>query len=168
MGIEGYANFHSLGGCSFFAITGNAKWKGKRRCRHVCYDSQQAASDYAGFLAHLDTLLAELVAEASAGAKGGYAKYFVMKDAPKRGRRVTIRQEEVDAFKENREGFFVVISNAIKDPVLALELYRGKGVAEKNFDNLKNALDMKRLRVHSDEAMPSVCPIYSADTLHRH
>ncbi|MCL1914832.1 MAG: transposase [Eubacteriaceae bacterium] len=152
-GIENYANFCRLGDYSFFAITDNAKWKGKRCCRHVYYDSQQAASDYASFLVHLDNLRAELEAGASAGAKGDYGKYFVVKDTPKRRRRVTVRQEEVDAFKENRAGFFVIISNIVKDPVLALKLYRGKDAAEKNFDNLKNALDMKRLRVHSDEAM---------------
>ena len=150
--IEDCANFHRLGGYSFFAITGNTKWKGKRCCRHVCYGSQQAASGYASFLVHLDTLRAELEAGTSAAPRGGCGRCFVAKDTPKRGRRATVRQEEVDAFKENRAGFFVIISNIVKYPVPALKLYRGKDVAEKNFDNQKNALDMKRLRAHSRQA----------------
>ena len=44
------------------------------------------------------------------------------------------------------------MSNDIKDPVDALRLYRDKDCVEKGFDDLKNALDMKRLRVHSSEA----------------
>jgi transposase len=47
----------------------------------------------------------------------------------------------------------VLITNDIKDAVDALRLYRDKDCVEKGFDDLKNALDMKRLRVHSAAAM---------------
>ncbi|MCL1913141.1 MAG: hypothetical protein FWG10_04530 [Eubacteriaceae bacterium] len=154
--IEGYSNFHSIGDYSFFAVTDNAKWKGGRCYSHVYYDSQQAAAEYAAFLVQLDILRAELEAGASAGAKEEYSKYFEVKDTPKRGRRVTVRQEEVEAFKENRAGFFVVISNAIRDPVQALKLYREKDVAAENFGNLENGLDMEGLRAPSCDAMPGL------------
>ena len=35
----------------------------------------------------------------------------------------------------------------------ALEVYRMKDTVEKHFDDLKNDLDMKRLRIHSSAAM---------------
>ena len=35
----------------------------------------------------------------------------------------------------------------------ALEIYRMKDAVEKHFDDLKNDLDMKRLRIHSSAAM---------------
>ena len=35
----------------------------------------------------------------------------------------------------------------------ALQNYRNKDVVEKSFDNLKNSLDLKRLRVHLEENM---------------
>jgi transposase len=46
-----------------------------------------------------------------------------------------------------------MISNDVKDPVKALEIYRMKDTAEKAFDDLKNDLDSKRLRIHSTQAM---------------
>ena len=35
----------------------------------------------------------------------------------------------------------------------ALDIYRTKDVVEKNFDRMKNTLDLRRLRVHNDERM---------------
>jgi hypothetical protein len=45
------------------------------------------------------------------------------------------------------------MSNKIKSAKEALEIYRTKDVVEKSFDDLKNHLDMKRLRVHTASAM---------------
>ncbi|OVE80926.1 hypothetical protein BVY04_04550 [bacterium M21] len=45
--------------------------------------------------------------------------------------------------------------NKLKDAKEALCVYRGKDVVENCFDDLKNHLDMKRLRVHTAEAMDS-------------
>jgi transposase len=46
-----------------------------------------------------------------------------------------------------------MITNDVKDPVKALEIYRRKDSVEKAFDDLKNDLDCKRLRIHSSAAM---------------
>ena len=43
--------------------------------------------------------------------------------------------------------------NDIKDKVKALEVYRAKDAVEKCFDDLKNDLDMKRIRMHKKETM---------------
>ncbi len=50
-------------------------------------------------------------------------------------------------------GFQALLSNAVKDPVEAFQIYRDKDVVEKCFDDLKNALDMNRLRMHSAETV---------------
>ena len=42
-----------------------------------------------------------------------------------------------------------------KIPTEALFIYRNKDVVENCFDDLKNHLDMKRLRVHTSKAMDS-------------
>lgn len=55
--------------------------------------------------------------------------------------------------KENNIGWFVLISNDIKDAAEALRAYRQKDAVEKNFDDLKNDLDMKRLRIHTNATM---------------
>ena len=45
------------------------------------------------------------------------------------------------------------MSNKIKTAEEALNVYRSKDIVENCFDDLKNHLDMKRLRVHSAAAM---------------
>jgi transposase len=82
-----------------------------------------------------------------------YATYFTVKETPKRGRKITYNQEAIDAYKTGVAGFLVLLSNDIKDPIEALKTYRNKDVVEKAFDNLKNCLDSKRLRVHLQENM---------------
>ena len=50
-------------------------------------------------------------------------------------------------------GFFLMLTTDLnKNPNDILEIYRKKDLIEKCFDELKNDLDMKRLRVHSDVA----------------
>jgi transposase len=47
----------------------------------------------------------------------------------------------------------VLLSNRVASAKKALELYRAKDVVEKGFWRLKNALDLRRIRVHSQESM---------------
>ena len=62
-------------------------------------------------------------------------------------------EESISRHKRNHIGWFVLVSNHIKDKTKALEVYRDKDAVEKCFDDLKNDLDMKRLRIHSAAAM---------------
>ena len=72
-----------------------------------------------------------------------------MKITPKRGIRITPIQEAIDAKLKN-SGYFILLSNDIKDSTEALEIYRGKDVVEKAFNNLKERLNMRRTSVSSD------------------
>ena len=78
-----------------------------------------------------------------------YDTYFVVKTSPKRGRKVTYNGEAISQYISRYAGFQALFSNGIKDPLEALQIYRDKDVVEKCFDDLKNQLDMKRLRMHS-------------------
>ena len=60
--------------------------------------------------------------------------------------------EAVSQHIKRYTGFQALLSNRVKDPVEALRRYRDKDVVEKSFDDLKNQLDMKRLRMHSSKA----------------
>lgn len=82
-----------------------------------------------------------------------YTKYFLIRNTPKRGRQISYNQPAIEAYKKNTAGYLVLISDDIKDPIEALTVYRTKDVVEKAFDNLKNSLDMKRLRIHLQENM---------------
>jgi len=51
------------------------------------------------------------------------------------------------------EGCIAIVSNSSMKAKEAISLYRDKDIVEKAFDNLKNELDVKRLRVHSTISM---------------
>lgn len=78
-----------------------------------------------------------------------YDTFFVMKTTPKRGLRVSYNTEAVNEYISRYAGFQALLTNSVKNPVEALQIYRDKDVIEKSFDDLKNQLDMKRLRMHS-------------------
>jgi len=78
-----------------------------------------------------------------------YDTYFIITTTPKRGQRVAFNTEAVSTYIKRYAGFQALISHGIKDPVKAMQVYRDKDVVEKCFDDLKNTLDMKRLRMHS-------------------
>ncbi len=65
---------------------------------------------------------------------------------------VSVKQDYLDEKLKNC-GWMLLISNTISDTRQALNIYRTKDVVEKCFNKLKNSLDFKRLRVHSDERM---------------
>ena len=73
----------------------------------------------------------------------------MVKITPKRATKVTYNTEAVSQYITRYAGFQARLTNSIKDPVRALQIYRDKDVVEKCFSDLKNQLDMKRLRMHS-------------------
>ena len=81
-----------------------------------------------------------------------YRKYFEIKTTPKRGTKVTVRQDVI--LKEKRYyGYFVLMSNETMDAMTALEIYRNKDVVEKAFGNLKDRLNMRRTLVSSQQSL---------------
>jgi transposase len=76
-----------------------------------------------------------------------------VKETPKRGRTVSFNDEEIQKYRKRYAGFFCILSTSIKDPMEALHTYRRREVVESGFDDMKNQLDMKRLRIHSSSAM---------------
>lgn len=78
-----------------------------------------------------------------------YEKYFEQHKTPVRGLRITPKQEAID--NALNSGYFVLLSNEIKDPIDALRTYRSRDVIEKAFGNLKERLNMRRESVASEE-----------------
>lgn len=129
-------------------------WKGHRCYAHVYFDSLKAETENRKF----DHLLYECYQELTSGKlhdehKSHYERFFFVTETPKRGRKIEYNQNAIDTHRKNVTGWFVMITNNIKDPVRALEIYRLKDTAEKAFDDLKNDLDCKRLHIHSSQAM---------------
>ena len=118
---------------------------------HLYYNGQRAEAEKAAFVRHL--------AEAEQALRDGNAteeqqhlgsRYFAMTGTPGRGLRI-VHDEKGIRERVYNCGYFVLLSNEIKDPEVALEIYRNKDLAEKAFCNLKNRLDMKRTAVSSSE-----------------
>lgn len=81
-----------------------------------------------------------------------YKKYFIIKETPKRGISLTYRQDKIDD-AHMRYGFFILLSNEVKDPVTALKLYRMRDIAEKAFWNYKDRLNLRRTLTSSESAL---------------
>jgi len=79
-------------------------------------------------------------------------KYFIIEETPKRGIQVRYKEEAIHKHMAHL-GYFVLLSNDIKNSAQALTIYRRKDRVEKAFDNLKERLEMKRTGVHSDQAL---------------
>jgi transposase len=78
-----------------------------------------------------------------------YDAFFMIKTTLKRGTKVSYNTQAVNQYINRYAGFQALLTNSIKNPVKSLQIYRDKDKVEKCFDDLKNQLDMKRLRMHS-------------------
>jgi len=146
-----------------YSITFRTKWnysetkkngdvlkKDKRIYMHIYYNEQRATDDKITFNKYLDILEKELLTnKRNPKHEKAYEKYYKVKTTPKRGIKITPIQEAIDAKLKN-SGYFILLSNDIKDSTEALEIYRGKDVVEKAFNNLKERLNMRRTSVSSD------------------
>jgi transposase len=155
--IASPANYLSTGeNEALYIATELHKWgKGKHRGHlHLYYNAERAASDFDRFTRKLISYRNELLNEEPVKEhEDFYQRYLIVKKTPKRGLRVSYNEEEIRKYRDRYSGFVCIFSNKIKDAAEALRVYRNKDVVENCFDDLKNHLDMKRLRVHSAAAM---------------
>ena len=64
------------------------------------------------------------------------------------------REYDVIDEKVNNLGYFLMMTTDLKKtPEMILDIYRRKDIIEKCFDELKNDIDLKRLRVHTETAV---------------
>lgn len=156
--VDGTAGYHKHNGEVVYAHTRLLSWgKSKRRCYlHLYFDADRMTRDRVAFDEELAQYREELLTEQPvAEHEDSYARFFICKRTPKRGLRVEFNWEAVTAARKQYVGFSAILSTKFKDPLQALDVYREKDVVEKCFDDLKNGLDLKRLRVHQSRRMQS-------------
>ncbi len=143
---------------ALYVATDLLKWGTDRRrvYLHIYYNARNAADEFDLFTRKL----LKYKEEVGSGKRVKeheeiYNRFLVIKETPKRGLSVTFNDEEVQKSRKRYIGFFCILTSAIKDPMDALSIYRAKESVENSFDDLKNQLDMKRLRVHTSTAMDS-------------
>jgi transposase len=120
---------------------------------HLYYNGEKAAEDEQRFTRQLLAWQKELQ-EGNRKPEHAkqYEKYFQIHETPVRGMKVVAKQTAIDEAKKNY-GYFALISNEIKDPVEALDVYRNKDMVEKAFGNLKERLSLRRLLVSSEHSL---------------
>lgn len=154
--IQNPEGYRKLAGEILYVHTKLHPWgKERRRCYvHLYYNAHAAAAAVDGFTEELLTYKEELESgQIISGHEDAYKTFFTIKETPVRGRKVFFNNEAIEKYRNRYAGFFVILTNDIKDPMEALRVYRNKDVVEKCFDDLKNQLDMKRLRIHSSASM---------------
>ncbi|HQN37818.1 MAG TPA: IS1634 family transposase [Caldisericia bacterium] len=128
--------------------------RGERRMYlHLYFNSERAAEDEQRQTRRLLALQKELQSGKRKPENSKlYDKYFETHETPARGVTVIARQEAIDEARRNY-GYFALVSNEIKDPIKALDVYRNKDLVEKAFGNLKERLSMRRLLVSSEQSL---------------
>jgi transposase len=79
----------------------------------------------------------------------GYRAYFDIVLGDNESFTFTWDWDKIDAAAKDA-GFFTILTDTDLTSAEVLDIYRRKDVIEKGFDELKNHVDMKRLRTHSD------------------
>jgi transposase len=150
-----------------YATTSSITWKYKqnrpykgdqikqdrRLYLHIFFNSEKAVEDEKKH----NLLLIALQSELESGKtkpehESDYAKYFEVGKTPVRGVKVIAKQEAIDDAKKNY-GYFALISNDVKEPIQALEIYRNKDLVEKAFGNIKERLNLRRTLVSSEQSL---------------
>jgi len=130
---------------------------GERRCyAHLYYNASRAAEDFDKLNQKLIRWKEELEAEdPQEENQEFYDRFFRVKRTPKRGLSVAYQEAEIQKYRKRYAGFSCILTNVKVDSGELLDRYRKKDIVENCFDDLKNSLDMKRLRMHSGPTMDS-------------
>lgn len=117
---------------------------------HIYLNMQQYVEDEKTLFKTLDELQKELNSgNRQESHENEYRRYFVQDKTTKRYKMNESAVEE----KLKNMGMFVLVTNQKYTSERALELYREKDVVEKAFENIKDRLNMRRVRVSSDESL---------------
>ena len=129
--------------------------------QHTCYFHALFCQDLVGnqrdlFMGALKEEYERLATDETAEVKKELAKYFII-SKPKYAKRRTV-EYNLEAIKQQENkyaGFVCFLTNdkAIKTAADALSEHSMRDYIEKDFDGMKNDLDMQRLKLHADHRM---------------
>jgi len=141
---------HTIGLTGAYGIAIEDESYGFRGKIHLFYSSGKIADEERIFWAKLERWEQGLREGASINEA---EDYFIISDNPNGSRNIERNHDAIDE-KIHTLGYFLMMTTDLrKKPAEILDIYRSKDVIEKAFDELKNDIDLKRLRVHSEVAM---------------
>jgi len=128
-------------------------------CRvHILFCQDLVGNQHDRFMDKLKAERDRLAADEGAEVKKEYEKYIkVYRKKYARHRTVEYDAEMIAGHKNKYAGHICFITNdkTIANAADALKEYSTRDYIEKDFDEMKNCLDMKRIRVWSDSRMKS-------------
>jgi len=123
---------------------------------HVAFCNDLVGKQFDNFMAALKEEYNRLITDENAQVRSKYKKYFKI-ERKKYARRRTVEFiiEKIQEHRNKYAGYVCFVTNdqTIKTAEDALLEYSTRDVIEKDFDDMKNMLDMKRLHIHSDDRM---------------
>lgn len=150
--IDNAGNAIMIGDSIYYSVTHTEMLRNRRVHYHVYYDEQKHTDDRRHLMQKVISYENELQ-EGTLKMSAPVAKHYFTFQKTKDGSYNIHRRTDVIESEKKYAGYFVILTNHYKDPQQVLEIYRNKDVVEKSFNNLKNDLDLERLRIHTDEAM---------------
>lgn len=133
------------------AYTSKISWNDRSLYAHVFYNERNYIESKEDLMRNILALEREIkkLKNGKDLPQSRYSKFLIINRS---NNSINVKRDEAsieDYLKY--KGFFVILSNDIKNAENAISIYRNKDIIEKAFDNLKNDLDSKRLRVHSEK-----------------
>jgi len=127
------------------------------RCKvHVLFCQELVGGQWDKFMEKLNEEYQRLIANEKAAPTNDLEKYFIIeKKKWARKRSVDFNMEQIAKYRNNYVGHLCFITNdkTINSSADALGEYSTRDYIEKDFDEMKNDLDMRRIRVHTDGRM---------------
>ena len=121
---------------------------------HIYYDQKRKQKIVDDFMLRLRKCKDELEAGTEYEKnKDIYERYLTVKETPKRGRKVDYNHQAIEDFINNDSCYWVLMSTTQKDKKKALLEYRDRNGVEVNFDDVKNSMDLRRMRNHSERTI---------------
>jgi transposase len=122
---------------------------------HIYFDAARKDKVIASFMQKMKILKDELENDGKPveSHKVLYDRYFIVRETPVRGRRVSYNDEAIQEFINSDSCYWVLISTAAKTASVALEQYRERNGVELYFDDEKNLLDLRRLKNHNEQTV---------------
>jgi transposase len=123
---------------------------------HVLFCQDLVGGQWDRFMGSLKSEYESLLSDKKATPKDELKKYFrVSKDKYARGKTIEFDLENIEKHRDRYTGYICFITNdkTIVTAEDALREYSTRDYIEKDFDEMKNDLDMKRIRVHTDDRM---------------
>jgi transposase len=149
---DGIVSMRNRAGQGIYARVVHSRFYGVTSALHVYHDpslGERQRRDLFRTVASQEEALAQSDEITEREAKR-YSAYFVIERAKDGTFTFERNYDKIDAIAQNN-GFFCLLTTTGMTSSEVLSIYRRRDMIEKNFDDLKNHMDMKRLHTHTKE-----------------